>query len=103
MESLDPHSFPPGSLDNRTAKNFSNRIIGTNLKYDSRHTNLQKPGEVKMYRTCWKCVAQIYSTLTSSSLTQVIICKHLNILITETITADTDDTSIMGESDNKDV
>lgn len=34
-ESLDPQSFPPVNLDNRTAKNFSNRIVGTNLKYNS--------------------------------------------------------------------
>jgi len=34
-ESLDPQSLPLVSLGNRIAKNFSNRIIGTNLNYDS--------------------------------------------------------------------
>jgi len=42
-ESLDPQSLPLVSLGNRIAKNFSNRIIGTNLNYDSWHTNLQQP------------------------------------------------------------
>jgi hypothetical protein len=33
-ENLDPQSFAPVSLGNRTARHFSNGIIGTNLEYD---------------------------------------------------------------------
>jgi hypothetical protein len=55
-----------------------------------------------MYKMCWKCVVQIRSIVTSSSLTQVVMRKHLNILITEIITAvNTDNTSHVDESDNK--